>query len=66
MTLTFMTNLSYTVLLTTSLFTTLLSLIKSTGTDFKLSISNSSKSYFNLAKPVFLAKSDVGTPFACF
>ena len=44
------TNLSYTSFLTTSLFTTSLSLIKSIGTDADLSISNLSTSVFKLAK----------------
>ena len=43
-------KLSYTVFLTTSLSTTLLSLLKSIGTVFDLSISNSSASNFRLAK----------------
>ena len=64
MELTLLTTLSYTVVLTTSLFTTLLSLLKSTGSVFDLSISNSSTSGFKLAKPVFLVKSDVSTPVA--
>ena len=53
------TNLSYTVLLTTSFFTTLLSLLKSTGTVANLPISNLSNSVFKLAKFVFNAKFEV-------
>ena len=45
---TFATNLSYTVLLTTSLVATLLSLIKLTGTVFNLSTSILSTSAFKL------------------
>ena len=44
---TFATNFSYTVFLTTSFFTTLLSLAKSLGTDVKLSIFNLSTSVFS-------------------
>ena len=61
MALTLVNNLVYSVLLTTSLFTTLLSLLKSTGTTFNLSTSKSSTSDFNLAKSALLAKSDVST-----
>ena len=43
------TNLSYTVFLTTSFFTTSLSLLKSTGTGTNLLISNLSTSVFKLA-----------------
>ena len=50
------TNLSYAVFLTTSFFTTLLSLLKSTGTVANLSTSNLSASLFKLAKFVFNAK----------
>ena len=45
---TFATNLSYTVLLTTSLLATLLSLLKLTGTVFNLSTSILSTSAFKL------------------
>ena len=55
MTLVLVTNLSYTVFLTTSLSTTFLSLLKSAGTVFSLSISILS----DLA-----AKLDVSTPAA--
>ena len=65
MALTLVTNFSYTLFLTT-LFTTLLSLHKSTGTVFNLSISNSSTSDFKLTKSTFLAKSDLSTPVAFF
>ena len=47
---TLVTNLSYAVFLTTSFFTTSLSLLKSTGTGTNLSISNLSTSVFKLAK----------------
>ena len=53
------TNLSYTVFLTTSFFTTSLSLLKSTGTGANLSISNLSTSVFKLAKFVVNAKLEV-------
>ena len=58
---TFATNLSYKVSLTTSFFTTSLSLLKSTGTGTNLSISNLSTSVFKLAKFVFNAKLEVST-----
>ena len=48
-------NLSYTVFLTTSFFTTLLNLLK-TGTGTNLTISNLPTSVFKLAKFVFSAK----------
>ena len=57
----FATNLSWTVFLTASFFTTLLSLIKSTGTGTNLSISNLSGSVFKLAKFDFNAKLEVST-----
>ena len=44
------TNLSYTIFLTTSFFTTLLSLAKSLETGVNLSISNLSTSAFKLTK----------------
>ena len=50
------TNLSYTVILTTSFSTTSLSLLKSTGTGASLSISILSTSVFRLAKFDFSAK----------
>ena len=52
------TNLSYTAFLTTSFFTTSLSLFKSTGTDSNLSISSLSTSVFKLAKFNFSTKLD--------
>ena len=54
--LTFAANLSYTVFLTISLFTRLLSLLKSTRTVFNLSIFISSASAFNLDKLDFNAR----------
>ena len=45
---TFATNLSYTVFLTTSFFTTLLNLLKSVGTGTSLSMSDLSTSVFTL------------------
>ena len=50
------TNLSYSVFLTTSFFTTSLSLLKSTGTGANLSIFSLSTSVFKLAKFDFSAK----------
>ena len=55
------TNLSYTVFLTTSFFTTLLNLLKSLGTGTNLSMSNLSTSVFKLAKFVFNAKLEAST-----
>ena len=60
------TNLSYTLFLTTLLSTTLLSLNKSKGTVFNLSISILSTIDFKLAKSHFAAKLDVSTPVAFF
>ena len=51
---TFAANLSYTVFLTTSFFTTSLSLLKSTGTGANLPMSNLSTSVFRLAKFVLV------------
>ena len=48
------TNLSYSVFLTTSFFTTSLSLLKSTRTGANLSISSLSTSVFKLAKFVLM------------
>ena len=48
---TFVTNLLYSVFLTTSFFTTLLNLAKSLGTGVNVSISNLSTSLFR-AKPL--------------
>ena len=53
---TFVTMLLYTVFLTTSLFTTVLSLHKSTGTVFHLSAFILSTSVFKLARFDFSAK----------
>ena len=58
----FLTNSSHVVFLKTSLFTTLLSLLKSAGVVFNSSISNLLVSVFKLAKSIFLAKSVVSTP----
>ena len=63
---TFTTNLSYIVFLTTSLFTTLLSLLKSTETVFIFPTSILSTSAFYLAKSGFNARSDVSIPVAHF
>ena len=60
----FVTNLSCTVFLTTSLFTTLLGLHKSTGTVFDLSTSILSTSAFNLGNFHFDARLDVSNPVA--
>ena len=51
MALTFLTNRSYSVFLTTSSFTTSLSLLKSTGVFSNLPISNLSTLLFKLSKP---------------
>ena len=59
--LTFSTNLSETAFLTTSFFTTLLSLLKSAETSTNFSISNLSISVFKLAKFDFRAKLEVST-----
>ena len=50
------TNLSYTVFLTTSLFTTLLSFARSLGTGVNLSIASLCTSDFKLTKFDFSAK----------
>ena len=63
---TLVTNLSYTVFLTLSFFTTSLSLLKSTGTGINSSISNSSTSAFKLAKSDFAASLVVAIHVACF
>ena len=63
---TFPTNLPYTAFLTTSLFTTLLRLYKSTGTVFNLPSSILSTSAFNLAKFHFNARLDVSILVAPF
>ena len=64
--LTLVTNLSYRVFLTTSLSTTLLSLLKSGGTVFSLSMSILSTSAFKLSKSDFAAELDVSTSIAPF
>ena len=56
---TFSTNLSYTVFLTVSFFTTLINLLKPTGAGTNFSISNLSTSAFKLAKFDFNAKPGV-------
>ena len=56
-----MASFSYTAFLITSFFTTLLNLLKSTGTGANLSMSNLSTSVFKLAKFVFSAKLEVST-----
>ena len=61
-----MTNLSYTVLLTTSLSTTLLKLLKSAGKTFSLFIPTLSASGFKLLKSDFGSKVDASTPFPSF
>ena len=60
------TGLSYTVFLTTSFFTTSLSLLKSTGTGTNLSISNLSTSVFKLTKSDCAANLDASVPVAFF
>ena len=55
------TNLSYTVFLTTSFFTALLSLLKLVGTETNFLMSNLSTYVFKLAKFVFNAKVEVTT-----
>ena len=57
-------NLSYTVFLTTLLFTTFLSLLKFTGTVFNLFVYILSISAFNLAKFDFNAGLDTLIPVA--
>ena len=63
---TFATNLSETVFLTTSLFTTLLSLLKSTGKVFNLSTTIFSTSAFNLAMFDFNPRLNDSILVACF
>ena len=60
------TNLSYTVFLTTLLFTTLISLLKSTGSVFNLPSSVLSISARNWVKFDFSARLDVSTLVAFF
>ena len=66
MELTFATNFSYTVFVTTSLFTILLNLLKSTGAVFNLSISILPTPAFNLDKFDFNARLDVSIPVSFF
>ena len=61
MVLTLVTNLLYSVFLTTSFFAIALNLLKSTGIVSNLPISNLSTSDFKLAKSTFLAKCYVST-----
>ena len=63
---TFATNLLCNVFLTILLFTILLSLLKSIGKGFKLSISIFSTSAFKLAKSDFAANLEVSIPVAFF
>ena len=64
---TFVTNLSHTVFFKKrSLFTTLLSFLKSTGTVFNLPTSTLSILAFELAKFDFNANLDVSIPVAFF
>ena len=63
---TFATNLLCNVFLTILLFTILLSLLKSIGKGFKLSISIFSTSAFKLAKSDFAANLEVSIPIAFF
>ena len=60
---TFSTNLSYTVFLTKSVFTTPITLLKSEETGTNFSMSNISTSAFKLIKFVFNAKLEVSTYF---
>ena len=63
---TFATNLLCNVFLTILLFTILLSLLKSIGKGFILSISIFSTSAFKLAKSDFAANLEVSIPIAFF
>ena len=56
-------SLSYTLFLTTSCFTTSLSLLKSTGTGTNWSMSRLSTSAFKLAKLGFSARLEVSISF---
>ena len=58
---TFVTNLSYTIFLTTPFFTTSLSLLKSEVNGANLSMSNLSTSVFKLDKFAYSAKREVST-----
>ena len=64
MVLIFLTNSLYTVFLISSVFTTLLSLLKSTGIGFNLPLSNLLIFDFRLAKSALSVKSDASTPAA--
>ena len=64
--LTYLTNSSYTSFSTTFFSATLLSLYKSTGTVWNLSISNLSEFHFKLAKSVSLVNFDVSAPVPFF
>ena len=64
--LTFLTNSLFISFLTASLSTISLIFLKSTGLVSNLPISNLSVSGFKLAKPTFLANSDVSIPAAFF
>ena len=61
-----MTNFSYTVLLATSFFTTLLNLAKSLGTGANFAMSNLSTSVFKLVRFVFNANQLTSTCVAFF
>ena len=61
MAFTLATNLSYTSFLTISVFTTSLTLLKSTGAGNNLSVTNLSTSVFKVAKFVFNAKLEEST-----
>ena len=60
------TDLSYTAFLTTSFFTTSLSLLKSIGTGTNSSISNLSNLAFKLTESDFATSLDVSIPVAFF
>ena len=60
----FLTNSSYKIILTTSFFTTQLTLLKPTGVVSSLPMPNLLISDFKLAKSIFLSKFDVSTPVA--
>ena len=64
--LTLATSLLCSGVLITSLYTTLLDLLKSTGTVFSLSLSILPTSTFKLAKYNFAAKPDILKPFFVF
>ena len=62
----FVNNWSYTVFLITPIFPRLLTLLKSAGTVFNLSISNLSTFGVKLGKSAFLSNSDVSISVAHF